>query len=173
MTEITEKSTEKSTGVFFPYLLISLLSRVVLGGILLFAGIVKLPHFDSFVWEIEQYRILPEILVSSYAHILPVIEILLGVMIIAGIFIRANAALSGLLVLSFTIAKTSALMRGLDIEVCPCFGPGMPLFLMPSIFIDVVMLAAAGYLFWQKKRCYSVLDLLSIRKKAAMQNSSE
>jgi len=45
-----------------------------------------------------------------------------------------------LLVLSFTIAKLNALARGLDIDVCPCFGPAMPLFLVPSLAIDFVLL---------------------------------
>ena len=119
---------------------LSLLSRVVLGGVLIFAGIVKLPNIDTLIWEIEQYQILPTSLAVAYGYVLSPIEIALGVLLLLGIYLRASAVVSGLLVLSFTIAKLSALARGLDIDVCPCFGPVMPLFLVPSLAIDFVLL---------------------------------
>jgi len=119
---------------------LSLLSRVVLGGVLIFAGIVKLPNIDTLIWEIEQYQILPTSLAIAYGYVLSPIEIALGVLLLLGIYLRTSAVVSGLLVLSFTIAKLNALARGLDIDVCPCFGPAMPLFLVPSLAIDFVLL---------------------------------
>ena len=119
---------------------LSLLSRVVLGGVLIFAGIVKLPNIDTLIWEIEQYQILPTSLAVAYGYVLSPIEIALGVLLLLGIYLRTSAVVSGLLVLSFTIAKLNALARGLDIDVCPCFGPAMPLFLVPSLAIDFVLL---------------------------------
>jgi len=119
---------------------ISLLSRVVLGGVLIFAGIVKLPNIDTLIWEIEQYQILPTSLAVAYGYVLSPIEIALGVLLLLGIYLRISASISTLVVLSFTIAKLNALARGLDIDVCPCFGPVMPLFLVPSLAIDFVLL---------------------------------
>jgi hypothetical protein len=49
-----------------------------LGGIFLFAGITKLPHIETLIWEIEQYQILPEFLVSAFGYTLPILEITLG-----------------------------------------------------------------------------------------------
>jgi len=119
---------------------LSLLSRVVLGGVLIFAGIVKLPNIDTLIWEIEQYQILPTSLAVAYGYVLSPIEIALGVLLLLGIYLRISASISTLVVLSFTIAKINALIRGLDIDVCPCFGPAMPLFLVPSLAIDFVLL---------------------------------
>jgi len=118
-------------------------ARVILGGVLLFAGILKLPHIATLIWEIEQYQILPEFLVKPYGYILPFAEIILGLLVVSGVFTRASASVSGLLVASFTIAKLSAEIRGLGIDVCPCFGPAIPLFFVPGLAIDGLLLISA------------------------------
>lgn len=121
----------------------TLFSRAVLGGILIFAGVVKLPHVDTLLWEIAQYDILPYSLVSVYSHALPPLEIALGSLLVLGVLLKLSASLSGLMVLSFAIAKISALVRGLDIDICPCFGPAMPLLAVHSLAIDFGLLALA------------------------------
>jgi uncharacterized membrane protein YphA (DoxX/SURF4 family) len=137
-----------------PY--VSLFSRLVLGGIFLFAGIIKLPHIETLIWEIEQYQILPEFLVSAFGYTLPTLEITLGTLLVFGIILRASTVVSGLLVISFTIAKLTAFTRGLEIDVCPCFGPAMPLFLLPSLAIDFVLLMMVIQLLLRKGDFLSV-----------------
>ena len=136
----TVKVRAKRIGFSLLHPYVSLFSRLALGGIFVFTGIVKLPHIETLMWEIEQYQILPEFLVTAYGYTLPILEITLGTLLVLGVFLRTSAVVSGLLVLSFTIAKLNALARGLDIDVCPCFGPAMPLFLVPSLAIDFVLL---------------------------------
>ena len=144
-----------------PYVLVA--SRVILGGVLLFAGIVKLPYVDTLIWETEQYQILPQILIKPYATALPYVEIVLGLLVLLGIFTRASAAVSGLLTVSFTVAKLSALVRGLGIDVCPCLGPMIPLFLGPSLAIDFLMLLAAVPLIMVKSQYLSLTGWLASR----------
>ena len=143
---------------------LSLLSRVVLGGVLIFAGIVKLPNIDTLIWEIEQYQILPTSLTVAYGYVLSPIEIALGVFLLLGIYLRISASISTLVVLSFTIAKISALIRGLDIDICPCFGPAVPLLLIQSLAIDFVMPALEIPLLLYKNVFLSLVSWLSARR---------
>ena len=133
----------KNIGQFLLHPYFTLFSRVVLGGVLIFAGIVKLPHTYNLIWEINQYHILPSSLVTIYGRSLPLLEIILGILLVLGIWLKISASLSGLLVLSFAIAKITALARGLDIDICPCFGPAVPLLAVHTLAIDFVLLALA------------------------------
>lgn len=114
--------------------------RLVVGGIFVFAGIAKIGHIDSLIWEIEQYRILPDLLSRIYGYVLPYSEIIIGLLLLAGIWLRLSASLAGLLTLSFTIAKISVIVRGISIGYCPCFGPFVPLLMVQSFVINVLVL---------------------------------
>lgn len=133
-----------------------LFSRVILGGVLIFAGIPKLRHTDTLEWEIEQFRILPDALSTAYSNALPTLEIILGITLILGIAIKISALFSGMLVLSFTIAKITALVRGLEIDICNCFGPAMPLLTLESLAIDLVLLALSVHLLIHKDKPFSL-----------------
>ncbi|MBA7695726.1 hypothetical protein ES703_104361 [subsurface metagenome] len=139
MVTTTDRRKHLARLLLHPYF--TLLSRVVLGGVLIFAGIVKLPHTRTLIWEIDQYHILPGSLATVYGHALPSLAIVLGSLLVLGVWLKISASLSGLLVLSFTIAKITAIARGLDIDICPCFGPAVPLLAVPSLAIDFVLLA--------------------------------
>jgi uncharacterized membrane protein YphA (DoxX/SURF4 family) len=136
----------------------TLFSRIVLGGIFIFAGAVKINHIyplypegvKSLFQEIMEYKILPQDLAIAYSYVLPPLEILLGILLISGIFLRSGAIVSGLVTLSFTIAKVSALIRHLDIGICGCFGPTVPLLSTQSLALDFVMLALAVQIFFHR-----------------------
>ncbi len=151
-----------SVSLLHPY--VTLISRLALGGILVLAGIVKLPNIETLIWEIEQYQILPDFLAVAYGWSLPIIEITLGMLLVLGIYVRTSAVVSGLVVLSFTIAKLNALARGLDIDVCPCFGPAMPLFLLPSLAIDFVLFILVIQLLLHKSEFLSLGAWLTAKK---------
>jgi uncharacterized membrane protein YphA (DoxX/SURF4 family) len=64
---------------------------------------------------------LPEWFVTLSAHALPLLEVLLGLYLLVGLFTRASAwAASSLIVLFLTVLVQGAL-RGLEID-CGCFG---------------------------------------------------
>ena len=141
----------------------TLFSRVALGGILIFAGIAKMPHTDTLIWEIEQYHILSSSLARLYGQVLPPVEIVLGAFLVFGIWVKIGASLSGLLVLSFIIAKITAFARGLDIDICPCFGPAVPLLAIQTLTIDFALLALALQLLLSRTEFLSV-DALFLGK---------
>ena len=107
----------------------TLISRLVLGVIFFLSGLSKLGVAGAFAATINSYELsLPSGLVQAIAVGLPVIEIGLGVWLLAGLFIRFSALLSGIIMLVFLAGVTQAWARGLDIN-CGCFaGPdGNPL----------------------------------------------
>jgi uncharacterized membrane protein YphA (DoxX/SURF4 family) len=138
-----------------PYL--TLFSRIALGGIFVFAGAAKIPHIApttpgaTFYDEIMQYQMLPHQLATALAYTLPPIEVIIGLLLIFGILLKTSSALSGLMTLSFFIAKVSALARDLDIGICGCFGSLVPLLSTQTLPLDFVMLALALQIFFHRK----------------------
>lgn len=147
-----------------PYLTLS--SRVALAGVFIFAGVLKLPHIDTLIWEIDQFQILPHALATAYGYALPPLEIALGAFLVVGLLLRISASVSGLMVLSFAIAKITALARGLDITICGCFGPAVPLLTVHSLAIDFVLLALTLQVLLHRGEFLSLGAWLSAKAKS-------
>lgn len=100
---------------------VALICRLALAIIFLFAGIEKVINPGDFAVAIYNYRLLPDYSINFLAVFLPWLEIIIAVSLIIGINVRGAAALSSMLFLTFAIALTINLARGLDIS-CGCFG---------------------------------------------------
>ncbi len=98
-----------------------LLSRLLLGGVFLFAAIPKIEDPARFAEDIRAYEILPYWAVNGSAILLPAIELLLAGCLILGIWTRSAAAGINALLLLFIGAIASTIVRGLEID-CGCFG---------------------------------------------------
>lgn len=99
--------------------------RLIVGGVFVYAGALKIGEPLQFGDRIASFQILPNAFVNSLALGLPVFEILTGLLLIAG-WPRRPAAL-GLVIVNgvFLVAIVTALARGLTID-CGCFGTGTP-----------------------------------------------
>jgi len=97
-----------------------LILRWIVAAIFIFAGITKALNLETFARDIDNYRMLPYLLVTMMAIILPWLEILCGVFLIIGKWERGAAFSLLILTLMFLIAMSSAIVRGLDIT-CGCF----------------------------------------------------
>lgn len=102
-----------------PLILVTLL-RVILGAILLFAGITKLMGFNIFATNVDSYQMLPIGLVKPISFLIVSAEITLGVVLIIGYYSRGAGILSMLLFLIFAVALINALLRELTITDCGC-----------------------------------------------------
>ena len=129
---------------------LALASRIALGGVFIFAGAVKLGYIETLIWEINQYNMLPHQLATAYGYVLPPLEIALGIFLVVGLLLRVSSAVSVLVVLSFAVAKIQAIARGLNIDICPCFGPAVPLLTAYSLALDFVLLALAIQIFFHR-----------------------
>ncbi|HEY6871282.1 MAG TPA: MauE/DoxX family redox-associated membrane protein [Geobacteraceae bacterium] len=108
----------RGKGVLLDYVV-----RLVLGGAFLYAGFVKIGEPSGFAGSIAAYRLLPYFGNYLAAAVLPWLEALCGVLLIAGYRPRAAASLVLVLTLAFMAVLVSALARGLDID-CGCFRHG-------------------------------------------------
>jgi uncharacterized membrane protein YphA (DoxX/SURF4 family) len=134
---------------------VSTAARLVLGGVFLVAGGLKVIDPQSSVAAVRAYRLLPSSLVTIVGWGLPFAEIALGVLLLAGIATCLVAVASAVLLLVFIAAVTSAAARGLSID-CGCFGgggdvaPGQAAYGI-EIARDVGLLLLASWLVWQPR----------------------
>jgi uncharacterized membrane protein YphA (DoxX/SURF4 family) len=98
------------------------LLRFGLGGIFVYAGIVKAVNPSSFLEDIESYRLLSYHVAVALSLYLPWLEIICGILLVVSRMHRVGS-ISILVVLMgiFTAALSTAWVRGLDIS-CGCFG---------------------------------------------------
>jgi uncharacterized membrane protein YphA (DoxX/SURF4 family) len=102
---------------------VGLLARLIVGGIDLLAGLSKFSDPAGNVRAVRAYQILPEAIVPTVGHALPTVEIVIGGLLLVGLFTRAMGVLSALFFIAFIIGISSAWARGLEIN-CGCFGNG-------------------------------------------------
>jgi protein-disulfide isomerase len=98
-------------------------ARVVLGIVWIWAGASKVGSPGRFLVAVKAYQLLPDWLERAVAYGLPVLEIAVGVLLIAGVATRLLAAISALLLVAFEIGVIASAARGLSID-CGCFGNG-------------------------------------------------
>jgi uncharacterized membrane protein YphA (DoxX/SURF4 family) len=112
---------------------ITLLLRIALGGIFVYAAWVKLFQIEAgrlhlipwqlFAMAIDSYQLLPQGAVELTAKTLPWLELAVGLLLVAGRWVRAASVItSGLLIVFFSL-MVRAYVKGQEIS-CGCFGPG-------------------------------------------------
>ncbi len=97
-----------------------LLLRLVIGGVFIWAGVVKALDPAGFAEDIEAYQLVSYTLSVAVALYLPWLEIFCGMALISGYWIKGASINLTFLLLIFIGALMSAWLRGLDIN-CGCF----------------------------------------------------
>jgi putative oxidoreductase len=116
--------------------------RLLLGTVFIYAAYSKLRQsWLLFALSIDSYQLLPEWAVYAVARTLPWLELALGVLLMAGVWLRYLATVAdGILAVFFTMMVVSY-FRGAGID-CGCFGVGEALSAR-TLVRDGVLLAAA------------------------------
>lgn len=133
-----------------------LAARLVVGGVWIAAGVLKLPDPTENVRAVRAYQLLPESVVPTVGLGLPILEILVGGCLVLGLLTRGFAVLSALMLVAFMVGISSAWARGLEIE-CGCFGGGAGPVPDASakypweIARDLALLLLSGYLVWRPR----------------------
>jgi uncharacterized membrane protein YphA (DoxX/SURF4 family) len=99
---------------------LTLAGRVFIGFLFVFISIDKIANPEAFSASIANYKIVSPFLATFAATLLPWIELLCGLSILFGILQKGSSFLLTTLLVVFTAAVVSALVRGLDIS-CGCF----------------------------------------------------
>ena len=120
LTTATEAPTTGRTRLLD---LVGLVARLVLGGVLLYAGATKVLTPVGSARAVQAYQIFPFEVAQYIGYALPMVEIILGVLLILGLFTRTTAIIGTVLMVLFIAGIASAWARGLAID-CGCFGGG-------------------------------------------------
>lgn len=102
---------------------IGLVNRIILAGVLLYAGGVKLFEAHGARDAINAYRIFPPSWAPTLGYLLPLLEVGLGLLLLVGLFTRISALITAILMLAFVAGIASVWSRGYSID-CGCFGGG-------------------------------------------------
>jgi uncharacterized membrane protein YphA (DoxX/SURF4 family) len=144
-----------------------LVARLVLGGVFIYAGALKVGDARSAGAAIQAYRLLPSDVARTIGYALPAIEIALGVLLVIGLFTRIAAALIGVLLVAFMIGVASVWIRGYSID-CGCFGGGGDVSAdgknwryTVELIRDTGMLLLAGFLVWRPRTALSIDALMT------------
>lgn len=129
-----------------PWLHVAL--RLLLGGFFVYASLDKIAAPAAFARIVYQWQIVGPVAGNLVAVILPWVEALAGLLLIAGVWKRESALLMGLMLAVFIGAAVSVLVRGIDVENCGCTsvsGKGSSVGLL-LIGRNVLLLAVAAIL---------------------------
>ena len=142
-------------------------ARLGLAAVFLVSGVLKAIDPDATYVAVRAYDVLPKAGVALVAGLLPWLEIVFGLLLLAGITTRAVAVVSAALLVVFIAGVTQAWARGLSID-CGCFGgggavePGQTTYGL-ELLRDAAFLLLAGWLVG-RPRTLGVLSLPSRQK---------
>ena len=120
--------------------------RVLLGGVFVFAGLLKGLDVETFSGQVAAYKILPYQWNYLVAAILPFIELIVGLHLVFNRWVRAAAVVVAGLCGTFLLLLASVLLRGMAID-CGCFGPEDSSTPLQAIVRNLLLLAMAHFIF--------------------------
>ena len=101
--------------------------RVVLGGAFVYAGYVKLTEpWQLYAANIADYEVVPMWAAKFLAHTFPWFEVLLGLLLMSGRWLRTSTVTMSLLLLFFVGLMAHAKLQGKNIN-CGCFSSNEPI----------------------------------------------
>jgi putative oxidoreductase len=126
--------------------------RIVLAGLFALAGGLKLLDPAAFAAEIHRYQLIPWWGCALLALLLPWLEICVGIGLLTRSFSRGALVWVTALLIIFSLALLSAMLRGLSID-CGCFGR---LWQSTGTFWPLVrngvLLGITVFLWWHPRR---------------------
>ena len=144
--------------IYQPWL--TLIARLVLGGVLLAAGGLKIANLQKSAMSVRAYELLPVGLANFLGYVLPWVEIGMGLLLIVGVAVSIVGLLGALTMFAFVIAIAQAWARGLSID-CGCFGGGGQVDpeetkYLSTILRDIGFLILGVYLYYFPKGKFGI-----------------
>ena len=121
--------------------------RIGSGLVFIYASIDKVIHPDQFAEVMQDYEVLPKTVVNGAALWLAWLEVVVGILLIAGKWIRAAALMVAGLTVVFIGGISIALTRGIGLH-CGCFStaPGGEARTWVSLWQEGLLLLACLWL---------------------------
>jgi uncharacterized membrane protein YphA (DoxX/SURF4 family) len=133
---------------------LSVAARLFLAGVFVWAGWPKLLDPEGTVRSVRAFQLLPEALVGPFGYALPMAELVIAALLVAGLFTRVAALLTAAMMVMFLFGIAAAWARGLSIN-CGCFGNAGTLVVdpVPGYIKDILrdtgfLLVAVGLARW-------------------------
>jgi uncharacterized membrane protein YphA (DoxX/SURF4 family) len=126
---------------------LSILTRLGLGIIFIYAGVVKLSAPKAFARIISQYDLIPDLLLPLVAIGLPALEVLAGIGVILAV--RGSLSLLLSLLVFFVLVLWYGILSNLDVD-CGCFSAEdlkSQAGLWQAFYRDLIMIGAALFLY--------------------------
>ena len=121
------------------------------GGVFIYAGVLKGLDPIRFAFEIGNYKMLPWSIGVALSFYLPWLEVFCGVALVIRFLYRGALSLLIALILAFTLATVAAKVRGLDIT-CGCFGHASQHWSFPAhLATNLGILAALVVLYFSNR----------------------
>jgi uncharacterized membrane protein YphA (DoxX/SURF4 family) len=132
----------------------------------------KIVEPAAFAQSIANYNILSFPVSLVLATIVPWLELVCGLCILFGLFLRGSSLLLSILLGIFTLAVLSALLRGLDIA-CGCFtqDPTVGKIGWIKIIQNLALLALALFLYFSTSVKFSIETYLRGKPPSNEENS--
>ena len=139
--------------IYQPWL--TFMARLILGGILVAAGGLKIDNLQKSAMAVRSYEMLPIGVANFLGYALPCIEIGIGLLLVIGVAVGISGLLGALTMFAFIIAISQAWARGLNID-CGCFGGGGKVDpedtkYLSEIIRDIGLLVLGIYLYYFPK----------------------
>jgi uncharacterized membrane protein YphA (DoxX/SURF4 family) len=130
----------------------SLVLRVGLGVLFTYSGGMKLfgTGLDVFIKDIGNFHLVSEPYDAVLAYTLPWLELLVGLFLLLGFYVKASVMWALLMSIIFVIAISSAWVRGIDLY-CGCFGKSTEAVNYPFKMIALlIQLTCCGYVLYRE-----------------------
>jgi len=139
---------------------LTLICRLVLGGVLIAAGVLKIGNLQKSAMAVRAYELLPISLANFLGYSLPWVEIGIGLLLVTGALVRFAGFVGAITMLAFIIAISQAWARGLSID-CGCFGGGGTIDpsqtkYLSEIIRDIGLMALGIYLYFYPKGRFAI-----------------
>jgi uncharacterized membrane protein YphA (DoxX/SURF4 family) len=102
---------------------LTLISRLLVGGMFLYAAYYKVVDPGAFAKSIWYYHMVPGAVINLMAIVLPWLEVTAALAVLLGFWFRGGALWTTLLLVIFIVALTVTVVKGINID-CGCFQAG-------------------------------------------------
>lgn len=132
-----KKTVFKAGGKYF-----SLVLRLIVGGTFLLSSVLKYLSIESFDLYVFEHRILGYNTTEVFSRLLIAAEFCLGLMLIAGFYLRFTKYTMLCFLAGFTVyLLLMPLLFDVDMDNCHCFGEELPFTRGESILKNLVLIA--------------------------------
>jgi uncharacterized membrane protein YphA (DoxX/SURF4 family) len=97
-----------------------LVVRVLLGLVFVYASLDKIADPGAFARIVYQWQVLGPVPSNLVAVTLPWVELVAGVLLVAGVWRREASSVVAVMLVVFIVAAVLVLARGIDVDNCGC-----------------------------------------------------